>query len=107
MLEILPIQLWMKRVIFFLSVLFSPPSVCPRFTLDWIRKIASGEDACKLFLSQISLCHLNQFDQLQLEKFNLKLLDVTQAQADSYGQRQIVLTLEKHLVKKSHIQHNH
>ncbi len=45
---------------------------------------------------------LNQFDQLQLEKFNLKLLDVTQAQADSYGQRQIVLTLETSCQEESH-----
>lgn len=38
---------------------------------------------------------LQQFHQLKQEDFYLKQIDVAQAEADSYGQRQIVLLLER------------
>lgn len=44
---------------------------------------------------EIAFSIMQQFDQLQLKNLNLKQLDVTQAQADSYGQRQVVLVLEE------------
>ena len=38
---------------------------------------------------------LDQFDALKEDRFRIKQLDVSQAQADSYGQRQVVLVLEE------------
>lgn len=53
--------------------------------------------SCLKDLSSVRLTFdlLCQFDQLKQEKFYMKQLDVTQAQADSYGQRQVVMVLEK------------
>ena len=39
---------------------------------------------------------LRKFNQLKLKNLELTQLDVSQAQSDSYGQRQIVLVLEEH-----------
>lgn len=44
---------------------------------------------------------LRQFECLEQEKFYVKQLDVTQAQADSYGKRQIVMTLEENALDKN------
>jgi hypothetical protein len=44
---------------------------------------------------QLAFDLLCQFEQLQLDRFELKQLDVTQAQADSYGLRQVVMVLEE------------
>lgn len=43
---------------------------------------------------KIAFSLLQQFNQLNQEELKLKQLDVTQAQADSYGQRQIILMVE-------------
>jgi hypothetical protein len=52
--------------------------------------------SCLKNLSSVQLAFdfLYQFEQLQQDQFYLKQLDVAQAQADSYGQRQIVIVLE-------------
>lgn len=39
---------------------------------------------------------LRQFEQLQQDNLSIKQLDMSQVQADSYGQRQIVLLIEEH-----------
>lgn len=44
---------------------------------------------------QLAFDLLCQFEHLQQDQFDLKQLDVSQASADSYGQRQIVMTLEE------------
>lgn len=54
---------------------------------------------------KLTLTLLQQFKQLQLEKFALRQLDVSHAAADSYGQRQIILVLDKGSLEKSDSSH--
>lgn len=44
---------------------------------------------------QLAFTLLQLFNRLHQEKFHIKQLDVLQVQEDSYGQRQIVMTLER------------
>lgn len=44
---------------------------------------------------QLAYSILEQFKQLKQERFRIKQLDVTQAEDDSYGQRQVVMILEE------------
>ena len=76
----------------------------PFFTPKHLPTIYFGlnDDECKwgsclksLASFQTAFDLLRQFECLEQEKFHLKQLDVTQAQADSYGKRQIVMALEK------------
>lgn len=46
------------------------------------------------FSLNLAFSVLQTFEQLRLDNLDIKQLDVSQAQADSYGQRQIVLVLE-------------
>lgn len=57
------------------------------------QKIAWGS-CLKEQMLQLTWDVLREFDQLQLPQFYLKQLDMTQAYAESYGQRQIVLIVE-------------
>lgn len=46
---------------------------------------------------QMALDLLCQFERLQQDQFYLKQVDLMQAQADSYGQRQVVVVLERNV----------
>ncbi len=53
---------------------------------------SSLKTSCAL---ELAFSVLQQFEQLQLTSFQLKQIDVTKAQEDSYGERQVVLVLNE------------
>lgn len=76
----------------------------PFFTPKWIPTIYLGVDQTdyhwgssiqNLLKVQLAFDLLSQFKNLSQEKFDLKLLDVSQAFAESYGKRQVVMQLEE------------
>ncbi len=75
---------------------FFTPKRLPIVYLGLEKENCKWGDCLKNFSSvQLTYDLLCQFGQLQQDQFYLKQLDVTQAQADSYGQRQIIMVLEE------------
>lgn len=54
-----------------------------------------GSSLANEFSLKLAFSVIEQFEQLNQNRFKVKQLDVSQAQEDSYGQRQVVLVLEE------------
>ena len=74
---------------------FYTPKRLPKLYLGLEKECKWGSCVKDYSVVQFAFDVLCQFENFPQERWDLKQLDVTQAQADSYGQRQIILVLEE------------
>lgn len=75
---------------------FFTPKRLPSVYLGLEKEVCRWGSCLKDYPSlRLALYLLHQFELLKQDQFNIKQLDVTQALADSYGQRQVVMMIEE------------